>query len=131
MDYIAELQLMSHADVAVLERRDLFLDFLPLEYAGYAVCEFSISHARDENERYYGGEAARMRVALDRILWKGDYSERVMVTGKDLKALLKAAQDQVVAQESLAARDTVDQWLVTFGVTTSDKKDLGADRIEW
>jgi hypothetical protein len=66
----------------------------------------------------------RMHVALDRILWKGDYSERVMVTGKDLKAILKTAQEQVMAQESLAARDTVDQWLVTFGVTTSDKKDL-------
>jgi hypothetical protein len=65
-----------------------------------------------------------MHVALDRILWKGDYSERVMVTGKDLKAILKTAQEQVMAQESLAARDTVDQWLVTFGVTTSDKKDL-------
>ena len=45
-----------------------------------------------------------------------------MVPGKDLKTILKVAQDQVVAQESLAARDTLDQWLVTFGVTTSDKK---------
>jgi hypothetical protein len=34
---LRELQLQSHADVVVLERRDLYLDFLPLEYAGYKV----------------------------------------------------------------------------------------------
>jgi len=47
-----------------------------------------------------------------------------MVTGKDLKSMLTAAQSQVKEQQSLAARDTIDQWLVTSGITTNDQQNL-------
>jgi hypothetical protein len=122
---LRELQVSSHADVVALERRDLYLDDLPYGYTDYKVCEQPPASINAELHKVRNWDKqCRLHVALDRILWKGDYSERVMVPGKDLKAILKAAQDQVVAQESLAARDTLDQWLVTFGVTTSDKKNL-------
>lgn len=109
---LRELQLSSHADVVMLERRDLYLDYLPEEYSQYG------DYCHDDDDR------CRLHVALDRILWKGDFSQRVMVSGKDLKDALKAAGDQAIAQRSLAARDTSDQWLVTFGVVTSDQTNL-------
>lgn len=127
---LREIQASSHADVVLLERRDLYLGPLPLEYSDYEdIClspktlqqatQTPVLEKKSADEK-----ACRLHVALDRILWKGDFSQRVMVTGKDLKDALKAADDQVIAQRSLAARDTSDQWLVTFGVVTSDSTNL-------
>jgi hypothetical protein len=135
---LREMQRGSGADAVMLERRDIYLSKLPETYAGYEVCGPGDDKEEEEqknipgtNQAPYGHRLSpadwkycRIRTALDRVLWKGDYSERVMVTGKDLKSMLSTAQNQEVAQGGLGARDTVDQWLVTFGITTNDPQQL-------
>jgi len=68
----------------------------------------------------------QLRVALDRILWKGDYSERVMVDGKTLTQMLTIAQQETESEQALSARDTVEEWLITFGIVTYPPKNLSA-----
>jgi hypothetical protein len=129
---LQQLQKSSKADVVLLERRDIYLEQLPQSYANYEVCETFLAESDPKKSSASTPQplnaaekrSCQIRVALDRILWKGDYSERVMVSGKDLKAMLKTAQSQETDQESLAARDTTDQWLVTYGITTNDPKQL-------
>jgi hypothetical protein len=123
IEYLMEvLQKHSGADVVMLERRDVYAGGLPDGYHGYEVCDEIGRRVNPWSEK----DKARchVHVALDRILWKGDYSERVMVTGKDLKGMIAEAQSQVSAEMSLAARDTSQQWLVTFGITTNDERNL-------
>jgi hypothetical protein len=110
---LQQLHHKKQADVVMLERRDIYLDEIAVGYTGYEVCDRTPNLAE-----------CRLRVALDRVLWKGDFLERVMVTGKDLKTLLTTAQSEVTEEQNLAARDTADQWLVTYGITTSDPKQL-------
>jgi regulator of sigma D len=70
--------------------------------------------------------SCQLRVALDRVLWKGDYSERVMVDGKTLKDLLMRAQQETDDEQTLAARDTTREWLLTFGIVTKSPDNLSA-----
>ena len=135
--FLELLQKSSHADVVLLERRDIYLGPLPNEYAGYEVCD-EWDYKQSPKAGPDPKRRCKLHVALDRVLWTGDYSERVMVTGKDLKDIIKAAQDQVKQQQSLAAPDTTNQWLVSFGITTNDQQNLtrlesGIDRfnIPW
>lgn len=110
------------SDVMMLERRDLFFNKLPKNYDTYEVC----------NERVWSNpveevtpkEECILRVALDRVLWKGDYTERVMVSGKDLTTMLKTAETLNSEEKSLEARDVSQQWLVTFGVEQPKLEDL-------
>ena len=118
---LKQLRDSSGADAVLMERRDLYLGGLPDGYQDYDICKGLATKEQAINERVLH---CRVHMALDRILWKGDYSERVMVTGKDLTMMLGDAQNQVAAQESLAAGDTEDQWLVTFGITSNDQRDL-------
>jgi hypothetical protein len=70
--------------------------------------------------------SCQLRVALDRILWKGDYSERVTVDGKTLKNLLTMAQQETDDEQTLAARDTTGEFLLTFGIVTKPPENLSA-----
>jgi len=111
---LKRLQISSHADAVMLEYRDLFYAHLADDYAGYETCTGYIvagQQLTDEEQK-----KCRLRVALDRVLWKGDSSERVMVAGKDLAGMLNTAQQQYLLQDSLAARDVDGQWLTSFGI---------------
>ena len=124
---MAELQKKSRADVVMLERRDVYLDGLPVGYTGYEACgTFRSQDAYKKAAALSAVELGkcRLRVALDRVLWKGDFLERVVVSGKDLKDVLKKTQGVATDEQSLAAHDTVGQWLITFGITTSTPTQL-------
>lgn len=99
------LNIPRGADVVMLERRDMYFGGLPEEYSGYST-------------DWCANTKCQLWVALDRILWKGDSLERVMVSGKNIKDVLNAATGQTATHESLEARDTTDQWLLSFGITT-------------
>jgi hypothetical protein len=120
------LRRSANADIVLLERRDLFLGQLPKEYQGYEMCDAWLNEHKiqpvDEANRLK--RYCLMRVALDRVLWKGDMSERVMVDGNSLRAMLTTAQAQAAGQQTLAAQDIRQSWLVTFGITGSENKNL-------
>jgi hypothetical protein len=100
------MQGYSRTDVALLERRDVFLGYLPPKYAGYdAICPKGAAEA-----------VCHLRVALDRVLWKGDYSQRVMVNGKDIQSMLKTSSDLKDEESKLRPNDIFDQSLVSFGI---------------
>ena len=72
---LRELQVSSHADVVVLERRDFYLDDLPYGYTDYKVCDQPPDSIKTELQKVPDWDKwCRLHVALDRILWKGDYS---------------------------------------------------------
>lgn len=93
-------------DVVFLERRDFFFGALPEGYTGYEMCH--------EEDRF-----CQLEVALDRVLWKGDYIERVMATGADISAMI-AASDAVSSQtKQLEQPTTTGSWLQTYGIVES------------
>jgi hypothetical protein len=109
------------ADVVVLPSRDVYFGALPDEYTQYEACE---RKDLKPNEKRY----CETRVALDRVFWRGDYFQRVMMSGQDLKAVLKTAQKKAQSERDLVAQDISGQWLYTFGVVTNEPEQL--TRIE-
>jgi hypothetical protein len=109
------------ADVVVLPSRDVYFGALPDEYAQYEAC--ARKDLKTDEKRY-----CETRVALDRVFWRGDYFQRVMMSGKDLKAVLKTAQKKAQSERDLVAQDISGQWLYTFGVVTNEPEQL--TRIE-
>ena len=116
----------SHADVVFLERRDFYFGDLEKGYADYDVCEQWLDHkfADDPPNRTFYGNYCRLRVALDRVLWKGDYSQRVMVDGTTLTGMLQTAAQQTDEEQTLLARDVHDAWLTSYGIVTGPAKNL-------
>ncbi len=118
------LQLMQESelsDMAMLPKRDFFLDAVPIGYEEY----------RDENKVDICEhppnttlQRCQLQVALDRILWKGDHAERVMVSGKDLQALLDKASNLSSQEQALVPNDTFQEWLTTFGIVTGQPANL-------
>lgn len=107
--YLLEvMQKYSHTDVALLERRDIFLGYLPAGYTDYDICP--------SNAAYAAYKICRLRVALDRVLWKGDYSERVMMSGKEILSLLAKSKTLKEDENGLQPRDAAEEWLVSFGI---------------
>lgn len=110
------MQQFGHTDAALLEMRDIFTGFLPTGYDDYgSICD---SKAGDDR----GQKICNLRVALDRVLWKGDYAEKVMISGKDIQALLTKSKELRDAEQTLNPRDTFDEWLVSFGITAKPEK---------
>ena len=107
---LEELQKASspHADVVLLQSRDVQLGNIGEGYRNYDVCE------GDPNQ-----SLCTLRVALDRILWKGDYLEYVAVTGKDLKAILGLSEDKIEQQGDLEETDISKEWLISYGIVQS------------
>lgn len=124
---LGQLHRSSHADVVFLEFRDLYFGPMLGGYGDYKVCEEWVKdHEKELKDQKGSALYCRLRVALDRILWKGDYSERVMVDGKNLQQMLTIAQQEAQNEQMLLARDTVDEWLMTFGVVTQLPQNLSA-----
>jgi hypothetical protein len=128
MQYLLEeIHRSSQADVVFLEYRDFYFGDMLGEYGKYAICDEWVSdHAKSLQNQGDAKAYCRLRVALDRILWKGDYSERVMVDGKNLKQMLATAKQETDDEQTLAARDTVDEWLMTYGIVTHLPQNLSA-----
>lgn len=120
----------SRADVALLENRDFYFGRL---LGGYEtpICDGLPNDNQQKRKDLPKHPQAycRLRVALDRVLWKGDYSERVMVDGKTLKSALTLAQQESSDEQSLAARDATDEWLMTYGIVTEPPKNLSASSM--
>jgi hypothetical protein len=112
---LKRMQERGQSDIAILQRRDIFLGNLPSGYDDYSACEPLMGNNRIHCE---------LRMALDRVLWKGDYSELVMLSGKDIANLMAAASVQNNQEQSLQQADISGQWLVTFGIVTSPALNL-------
>ena len=131
MQYLLRtLQRSANADVALLKRRDFFFEALPGYYDGYEICD---NWTRDHsslpspgNGRHSASDYCRLRIALDRVLWKGDYSERIMVDGTTLTGLMTTAQKQTDLEQTLLASDLHQEWLVSYGIVTQPPTNLGA-----
>ncbi len=136
MQYLlGQIQHSSNADVAMLERRDYFFGWLGSEYSNDRGCDEWQASARDHtpslivpgsNPHHLKDFASycKLRAALDRVLWKGDLVERVMIDGTTLNALMTAAQQQNDVEQSLLARDIHQAWLTTFGIVTTPGTNL-------
>ncbi len=116
MQYLLEAMRGIHpgaADVAVLERRDFFFGLLPQDYIDYNMCSKAGPPDSDAQKK------CRLNVALDRVLWKGDYLEKVMLKGSDLSAMITASTTQAAQAGALAQPTTSGTWLTTFGLVKS------------
>jgi hypothetical protein len=101
-------------DVVLLEQRDIYYGNLPGEYSKYEACR-ELDESMDPKLRGLG-LGCHLRVDLDRVLWKGDLTERVMVSGSDLITMLKTSENQELADRSLQPTDISGQSLATFGI---------------
>jgi len=124
---LRRMQEAAGSDLALLQRRDIFLDRLPPGYDKYEVCKPPDNSQRplDSSERRH----CELRMALDRVLWKGDYSEIVMLSGKDIAGMMLAASTQNSQEQSLSQTDISGQWLVTFGIVTVPASNLTRSQI--
>ena len=125
---LKQLQRTSGADVALLEDRDFYFGSLLDGYQEYGICDAWQEDHKGEPASGVENPVAycQLHVALDRVLWKGDFTERVMVDGKTLTSMLTTAQQENDDEETLDARDTTHQWLKTFGITTALPRNLSA-----
>ncbi|MEI9969886.1 MAG: hypothetical protein WDM87_15150, partial [Terracidiphilus sp.] len=106
-----DLEKAAHpnADVVLLQSRDVELDAMGPGYTDYSVCANETEHP----------ELCKLRVALDRIFWKGDYLEYVAVTGRSLKSMLQESQDEMAQQAQLADTGLSQEWLISYGIVQS------------
>jgi hypothetical protein len=98
-----------NADVVLLQSRDVELDAIGPGYSGYEVCANETDHP----------DLCKLRVALDRIFWKGDYLEYVAVTGKSLKNMLALSESRMAQQAQLADTGITQEWLISYGIVQS------------
>ena len=113
----AEFQLLNdlekaahpNADVVLLQSRDVELDAMGPGYTDYSVCANETEHP----------ELCKLRVALDRIFWKGDFLEYVAVTGKSLKSMLAESEAEMAQQAQLADTGLSQEWLISYGIVQS------------
>ena len=93
---LEELQKASQhkVDVVLLQSRDVELDAIGQGYTDYAMCgnESPLEKVDSTTPKLNKHDLCKLRVALDRIFWKGDYLEYVAVTGKNLKDILSESQ---------------------------------------
>ena len=98
----------QHADVVLLQSRDVQLGPIGKGYQNYDMC------TGDPNENL-----CKLRVALDRIFWKGDYLEYVAVKGQDIEKILDQSEALIEQQNALTETDTSQEWLVSYGIVQS------------
>ncbi len=111
-----DLEKASHpnADVVLLQSRDVVLDAIGPGYSGYEACANETEHP----------DLCKLRVAVDRIFWKGDYLEYVAVTGKSLKSMLALSENEMAQQALLADTGFTQQWLISYGIVQSTLTNL-------
>ncbi len=111
-----DLERAAHpnADVVLLQSRDVELDAMGPGYQDYSVCANETEHP----------ELCQLRVALDRIFWKGDYIEYVAVTGKSLKSMIATSETQMAQQSQLSDTGITQEWLISYGIVQSTLTNL-------
>ena len=132
MQYLLrQLQRSSHADLVLLERRDFYFGSVEAEESDSARDEYPICTqwingltAKSEDYKAFYNNYCHLKVALDRVLWKGDYSERVMVDGATLTKMIATAKKQTDQEQSLLANDVHEGWLMTYGLVTNPPENL-------
>ncbi len=82
------------------------------DYSGYEICPSGPNQ-----------NLCELHIALDRILWKGDYLEYVAVTGNDITQMLAASEGKIQESAELTDRDIDQEWLVSYGVVQSSLSD--------
>jgi hypothetical protein len=124
---LEQIHRSSQADVVFLQYRDFYYGPMLGGYETDYICdEWVQKNEKDLINQNESKAYCYLRLALDRILWKGDYSERVMVDGKSLEKMLTIAEQETESEQALSARDTVEEWLITFGIVTYPPKNLSA-----
>jgi hypothetical protein len=139
MQYLLRtLQRSANSDIALLKRRDFYFEALPAEYVNYDVCNTWFDdhnspslpnpgkRERNTQDEKSASDYCRLHVALDRVLWKGDYSERIMVDGTTLTGLMTTAQKQTDLEQTLLPSDLHQEWLVPYGIVTEPPTNLAA-----
>lgn len=107
----------SKADVAMLERRDIFLGRLPSGYDGYEMCpDTDVSKDQAPLVGSKTVSECKLRVALGRVLWQADHETKIMVSGKDIAGVLQKAQNYSDNSSALTTTDIAQQYLETEGV---------------
>jgi len=117
---LESLQRAASADVVLLPRREIFLDEIPVGYGGDEDTDRQYCPKSPSDQR----PNCLLRVSLDRVMWKGDYMERVAVQGSDLKKILDASAKKESGKDELRTTDLFQQWLVTYGVTQQQPSNL-------
>ena len=111
-----DLERAAHpnADVVLLQSRDVELDAMGPGYQDYSACANETEHP----------QLCQLRVALDRIFWKGDYIEYVAVTGKSLKSMIAMSETQMAQQSQLSDTGITQEWLISYGIVQSTLTNL-------
>jgi hypothetical protein len=115
------LQIHYRTSIAMLKRRDFWFGDLAPGYDDYTVCkEWAQPLDPKPNARPDAKANAycELHVALDRVLWRGDYAVRVLVDGTTLTSVLKSSMQANSIETTLLANDLHDEWLSTFGVVS-------------
>ena len=105
-------------DVVLLEQRDIFYGEMPDGYQDYSACP------QDPRTRDFLDRTCPLRVALDRVFWKGDYQQRLIVAGSDLTQMLGTSQKQGQLDSTLSFTDASGQSLATFGIAQPESFNL-------
>jgi hypothetical protein len=111
-----DLERAAHpnADVVLLQSRDVELDAMGPGYQDYSACANETEHP----------QLCQLRIALDRIFWKGDYIEYVAVTGKSLKSMIATSETQMAQQSQLSDTGITQEWLISYGIVQSTLTNL-------
>lgn len=112
-------QLVLTGDVVLLEQRDIFYGEIPGGYQNYEACPRKYVPMEPDYQK------CKLRVALDRVFWKGDYQRRLMVTGSDLTSMLTISRAQGQEDNTLTPTDAFGQSLATFGIAQPESTNLG------
>ena len=118
------------ADVVLFQSRDILLDQIGANYTE--------SGSNRDNPKFYGYtdyhvcngvpaetlKLCQLRIALDRIFWKGDYIEFVAMTGKNLKNILDLSKTKSDERADLQDKDITGEWLISYGIVQSSLSNL-------
>ncbi len=118
------LQTHYKTSAAMLKRRDFWFGRLARGYDDYALCDHWVASvaSNDAKAKAY----CELHVALDRVLWRGDYSVRVLVDGNTLASVLNSSRKATGIETTKLANDLHEEWLSTFGLVSTPPTDLVA-----
>lgn len=115
------LQIHYKTSAAMLKRRDFWFGDLATGYRDYTSCD-NWASSNDPKAKSY----CQLHVALDRVLWRGDYAVRVLVDGTTLASVLKSSTQATAVETTRLANDLHQEWLSTFGLVSTPPTNLVA-----
>jgi hypothetical protein len=115
------LQIHYKTSAAMLKRRDFWFGDLGTGYDDYTFCDHWVASPDPKAKAY-----CELHVALDRVLWRGDYAVRVLVDGTTLTSVLKSSAQATAVETTRLANDLHQEWLSTFGLVSTPPTNLVA-----